>query len=202
MSMKKKQTIPGKIVAYPFLKTGIIMLLLLLCNSVQQVHGQVDRYSGLRPYELDWAGRYDDDHVPLVDFEEAEEWTALSSDGTASIERSNQEIIWDDYCYKLTYQANSLEADFIVRPPGPVEIREAFTALNLWVFGNYRIWNTSDRTRPIAKLSILLETKTGETFDIPFCRHLDHGRWYLLHIRLNKEQREAFADGGLFKGFR
>ena len=64
--MKKKQTIPGKILPYPFLRTGIIILLLLLCNSVRQVHGQVDRYSGLRPYELDWAGRYDDDHDPLV----------------------------------------------------------------------------------------------------------------------------------------
>jgi len=201
--MRERQTIFQRTLKYRSYDLSILMAILLLCcNSLKPVRGQENRYSGLRPYELDWAGRYEDDHLPLIDFEKAEEWTVEASDGNATINRSNEEIIWDDYCYKLTYQANNTEADFIVRPPRPVKIQEPFTALNMWVFGNYRIWNDSERKRPIAKLSVLLESNKGETFDIPFCRHLDHGGWYLLHIRLNKKQREAFAEGGIFKGFK
>src|SRR5690554_3065858 len=51
---------------------GLLMTGLLLYNSVQPVNGQEkyqNMYSGQRPYELDWAGRYEDDHTPLIDFE-------------------------------------------------------------------------------------------------------------------------------------
>ena len=34
---------------------------------------------GVRPYELDWAGRTNDDHTPLVDFEHLAGWTASSA---------------------------------------------------------------------------------------------------------------------------
>jgi hypothetical protein len=185
-----------------FFQLSLIAGIVLFSYPWQSVKGQVDRYSGLRPYELDWAGRYEDDHIPLIDFEKAEKWRVDATDGSASISRSNEEIIWGDYCYKLSYNANSTDADFMIYPPEAVKIPETFTAINMWVFGNYRIWNDSKRERPISKLSIILESNNGETFEIPFSRNLDHGRWYLLHIRLNKVQREAFADGGFLKGFK
>ena len=181
---------------------GLLILIVLLCHSFQPVRGQEDRYKGQRPYELDWAGRYEDDHVPLIDFEKSETWTVDVNKGSASINRSNEEMIWDDYTYKLSYQANSTDASFLIHPPGPVNIPEAFTAVNLWVCGNYRIWNDNERKRPVARLNILLGTREGKTFEIPFSRNLDFGRWYLLHIRLNENQRQAFADGGTFNGFR
>ncbi len=175
---------------------------LLLCNLIQSVSGQENRYTGQRPYELDWAGRYEDDHVPLIDFEKEEAWSVDASDGSAIINRSNEEIIWDDYTYKMAYKANSTDASFVIRPPKPLKIPETFTALNMWVFGNYWIWNDHARKTPISKFSILLETNSGKSYEIPFCRDLDFGRWYLLHIRLTEKQRKAFADGGIFKGFR
>lgn len=175
---------------------------LLLCNLIQSVSGQENRYTGQRPYELDWAGRYEDDHVPLIDFEKEEAWSVDASDGSATINRSNEEIIWDDYTYKMAYKANSTDASFVIRPPKPLKIPETFTALNMWVFGNYWIWNDHARKTPISKFSILLETNSGKSYEIPFCRDLDFGRWYLLHIRLTEKQRKAFADGGIFKGFR
>jgi hypothetical protein len=178
-----------------------LITLLLLCNSLQPAYGQENRYAGLRPYELDWAGRYEDDHVPFIDFERVEAWTIDAKDGSASVNRSNEEIIWDDYTYKISYKANSTDASFVIRPPRPLNISETFTAVNMWVFGNYRIWNDNERKRPISRLSILLESKSGETYVIPFSRDLDFGGWYLLHIRLTEKQRMAFADGGVFKGF-
>ena len=159
-----------------FYTIPMLIAILLLCNSLQSVIGQEkyeNMYSGQRPLELDWAGRYEDDHVPLIDFEKEEAWAVDASDGSATINRSNEEIIWDDYCYKMTYQANSTDASFVIRPPKPLKIPETFTALNIWVFGNYWIWNDSDRKRPISKLSILLETNSGEPFEIPFKKEDD-----------------------------
>ncbi len=75
---------------------GLLILIVLLCHSFQPVRGQEDRYKGQRPYELDWAGRYEDDHVPLIDFESPANWTVDASDGSSSIKRSNEEIIWDN----------------------------------------------------------------------------------------------------------
>ena len=200
--MKKNQNTSPKTFIHHFYKTAMLIMVLLLCLTWQSVSGQENRYSGLRPLELDWAGRYEDDRVPLIDFEKDEPWTVEATDGYASVKRSNEEIIWDDYTYKLTYHANSTEASFIVRPPTPVKIPDPFEASNLWVYGNYWIWNDHERARPISRLSMLLETNQGETYEIPFNRELEHGGWYLLHIRLNRQQREAFADGGLFTGFR
>jgi len=185
-----------------FYKLGMLLVMLLLYKPLQPVCGQENRYKGQRPYELDWAGRYEDDRVPTIDFEKTEAWTVDASEGSATINRSKEEIIWDDYTYKITYQANSTDASFVISPPKALKISEMFTAINMWVFGNYRIWNDHERKRPISKLSILLETNSGESFEIPFCRDLDFGRWYLLHIRLTAKQRKAFADGGIFKGFR
>ena len=200
--MKKNQTVSISVFRIHFFHLNMLMALLLLGSSIQPVYGQENRYTGLRPYELDWAGRYEDDHVPLIDFENDEAWTVEASDGSATIKRSDEEIIWDDYCYKITYQANSTDASFVIRPPEARKVSDTFTAINMWVFGNYRIWNDNERKRPISKLSILLESNSGESFEIPFSRDLDFGRWYLLHIRLTAQQREAFADGGILKGFR
>jgi len=201
--MKTLQIISRRVLKHSYYSFSLLMaIFLLLCNSFKPVKGQENRYSGLRPYELDWAGRYEDDHVPFIDFEKEEAWTIDVSDGSASIIRSDEEIIWDDYCYKITYLANNKDADFVIHPPKPLKISDPFTAINMWVFGNYRIWNDRERKRPISKLSILLETNSGESIEIPFSRNLDFGRWYLLHIRLNEKQREAFNNGGILKGFR
>ena len=180
----------------------LLMLGITLCNALQPVYGQVDRYKGQRPYELDWAGRYDDDHEPFIDFETDEAWTVKAKDGLATIGRSNEEIIWGDYCYKLTFKANSTKSTFVVRPPKPLKITQPFTAMNFWVFGNYRIWNDHARGRSIAELSMLFETSSGEALEIPFRRKVDFGRWYLMHMRFTKEQRNAFLNGAVLTGIK
>ena len=110
----KTKTILQKSFQHRFYNLSMLMAILLLCNSLQPVRGQENRYKGQRPYELDWAGRYEDDHVPLIDFEKVEAWTIDASDGAATINRSNEEIIWDDYSYKNTYKADWKEHDRLI----------------------------------------------------------------------------------------
>ena len=181
---------------------SILLLIMggfLLGILVQPVSGQETK--GKRPYELDWAGRFWDDHEPLLDFEIVAGWTVQANKGSAKISRSEEQKIWGIYTCKITYKGDTTGADFIIHPPKPVQISDPFTAVNMWVWNDYWKWE-DDRGQPIAKMSILLETDKGEFYDIPFCRELDWPGWYLLHIRLTAKQREAFAYGGYLKGFK
>lgn len=200
MKMKKIRTIS----TISLLTHSSLFFLLLeglfLFGTLTPVFGQVNK--GIRPYELGWAGRYTDDHPPLINFEKQQKWTVEVHDGSAEIARSQEQMIWDNYTYKITYKAGSKASEFIIRPPEPIKIGDTFTAINLWVKGNYNMSEDRERKRPVSKLSVLLETANGKTFDIPFRRDLDWTGWYLMHIRLQADQLKAFAGGGVFRGFK
>ena len=63
---------------------------------------------GVRPYELDWAGRYEDEHPDAVleDFE-SEGWTGECSGGTIAVKRSREQLLFGDYVLKATYCNNA-----------------------------------------------------------------------------------------------
>jgi len=173
----------------------------MLLGSLQPVCGQDNWDKGKRPYELDWAGRFTDDHVPLVDFEDMEGWTVKVTWGSAEISRSQEQMIWGSYTCRIAYTGDTTGASFVLRPPKPISIKGSFTAVNMWVWSDYWIWK-GDRGKPMVRISLLLETVEGQYFEIPFSRDLDWPGWYLLHIRLTAKQREAFANGGILKGIR
>ena len=66
------------------MKKALLSLLLL----TGLVYGQT---VGKRPYEMDWAGRTEDDHRPLVDFERNDVWTMEATNGEAIAERSREQ---------------------------------------------------------------------------------------------------------------
>lgn len=200
--MRKNQTVSSGSLLHRIPSFFFILGGLIIFGLPDDACGQLLPTRGIRPYELDWAGRYEDDHVPLIDFEKEEKWTVEVSDGSAEMARSQEQMIWDDYTYKLSWKANSKKTEVLVRPPAPVKIGTAFTAINLWVKGNYNMSEDRERKRPVSKLSVVLETANGESFDVPFRRDLDWTGWYLLHIQLQADQCKAFAGGAKFTGFR
>ena len=153
----------------------------------------------VRPYELDWAGRFTEDRVPLVDFENIDGWTLEANGGTATLSLSQEQMIWGNYTGKISYYGKPEGADFTIRPPQPIPIAGPFTAVDLWVWNNY--WDNWGRT-PQARLSVLLENQEGATYEIPFPIYLDWPGWFLLHIRLSSVERKTFEKGGFFKGVR
>jgi len=181
-----------------FMFAGILFFFI---NSLAPVYGQEISKQGSRPYELDWAGRFTDDHKPLVNFEDIEGWAVEADRGSASISCSEEQKIWGTYTCRLAYTGDTAGASFVIRPPHPIEITGPFTAVNLWVWNNYWIWE-GDRGKPMVKMSILLENSGGRIFEIPFNRDLDWPEWYILHIRLSDDQRAAFSNGGFFRGIR
>ena len=77
---------------------------------------------GVRPYELDWAGRTQDDHPPLVDFEDLGGWTVEVENAHASLEPSREQRIWGQFVGKVTYRVAGPGPKVRLRPPRPLPI--------------------------------------------------------------------------------
>ena len=90
---------------------------------------------GVRPYEMDWAGRYQDEHPEAVieDFEN-ENWAGECAGGEITVERSREQLLFGDYVLKATYH-NTTEGTqtYLIRPIEPLATPEEFDAITLWV---------------------------------------------------------------------
>ena len=106
------------------MKKALLSLLLLM----GLVYGQT---VGKRPYEMDWAGRTEDDHRPLVDFERNDVWTMEATNGEAIAERSREQQMFGDYVLKFSYKGAKGGASFILRPPQPLPVPADFDAISL-----------------------------------------------------------------------
>ena len=157
---------------------------------------------GVRPYELEWAGRTEDTRTPLVDFEEMSGWTVEATAGTARLERSTEQPLWGRFTAKLSYHAQTAgePASFVIRPPRPIPVPASFDSINVWVWNDHWVWQ-GDRG-PTARLSLLLESRDGRVSEIAFPRNLDWPEWWLAHTRLSAAERAALQGGAKLTGIR
>ena len=83
-----------------------------------------DEKVGVRPYEMDWAGRTEEVRTPIVDFENLDGWTVKTTNSVATFERSREEQMYGKYVGKLTYRMGDGEEQPIVDivPPEPIDI--------------------------------------------------------------------------------
>ncbi|HUS80613.1 MAG TPA: hypothetical protein VM283_05045, partial [Armatimonadota bacterium] len=157
---------------------------------------------GERPYEMVWASRTQDDHPPLVDFEDLDGWTVETVNSVASFERSREQQIWDQQVGKLTYRYERDEAQTssspVVRivPPAPIAIGEPFDAVSLWVYGNN--WSTRrDLTTPPVSITAFFADSEGNPFGVYLTR-VGWEEWFLCYRRLTPEQIEGVKGGAAF----
>ena len=153
---------------------------------------------GKRPYELEWAGRTQDEHAPLVDFESLEGWRVECRDAEARFERTREQQIWGQHVGRLTYRGTGTRPEVRILPPQPVAAREAFDAVTLWCYGNNWGW-APDPSTPQVRLSVLFEDASGREFRV-FLYHVAWTEWFLLHRRLTPEQIERAQRDARFKG--
>ena len=100
---------------------------------------------GVRPYEMDWAGRVEDEFPVVVDFEADEEWTVEVQDSVATFTRSREQQLYGKYVGKLTYRGTGGWPEIIIRPPKPIEVRNDFDLLGCWIYGNFPGWGVRDK---------------------------------------------------------
>lgn len=161
---------------------------------------QPEEKVGKRPYEMDWAGRFEDTRPPLVDFENLDGWVVQVQDAVATWRRSREQQIWGKYVGKLVYRGTGPQATITVRPPQPVPVRGPVDCVNLWVYGNNWAW-APDPTTPPVRIDVLLVASDGREHQV----HLGTVRWkewFLMHVRWSAELIQAFQQGGAFSGIR
>ena len=55
---------------------------------------------GKRPYEMDWANRNQDDHPPLLDFEDLDGWKVETKQSEATFWRTREQQRWGKHVGK------------------------------------------------------------------------------------------------------
>lgn len=154
---------------------------------------------GERPYEMVWANRTQDDHPPLVDFENLTGWRVECRQAEARFERTREQQIWDRYVGKLTYRATDTNPEVRILPPQPIPIVAPFDAVTCWIYGNN--WGYApDPSTPPVSVAALFEDAQGEEFSVPLA-YVNWEEWFLCHRRLTPEQIQRVASGGAFRGF-
>jgi hypothetical protein len=155
---------------------------------------------GTRPYELDWAGRTQDDHPALVDFEDLTGWTVQTKSAEASFARSREQQIWGQGVGKLVYRAAGPGPEVRIVPPAPVPIGAPFDALSCWIYGNTWGYTTDPTTPQVAVQALFLDNGDRE-FRVPLTT-VNWEEWFLCQRRLSSEQAARVQAGGVrFTGF-
>jgi len=155
---------------------------------------------GERPYEMVWAGRTQDDHPPLVDFESLDGWTVQAEDAQATFVRSREQPLWGQYVGKLTYRGTSAKAAVTLRLPADLAVPADADCVNFWVYGNNWGWVT-DPSTPRVKIDLVLRDGPGaETFLA--VGTVNWKEWWLMHARLSAAQQAAVRGGARLAGLR
>ncbi len=165
---------------------------------------------GERPYEMVWADRTSDDHVPLVDFENLDGWTVETAFSDATFARSREQQLWGDYVGHLSYKAGYLESDpnfadklakesVFVRAPEPIAIPRPFDCVNFWICGNNWEW-MPDPSTPKTGINIVLLDSAGSRQRFPLGA-VNWKEWWLMHHKFSPEQLAALGDSPRFEGF-
>ncbi|HQL88150.1 MAG TPA: hypothetical protein PLH67_11085, partial [Lentisphaeria bacterium] len=176
---------------------AFILSMMILAGAV--LHG-ADTV-GKRPYELDWAGRFEDTHTPLVDFERDEAWVVETSDAVASFTRSREQQIWGNYVGKLTYRRDGDIPVVTLRPPAPLALPASFDMVSCWVYGNNRGSRLVSHT-PQVTIELLFALPDGTEHAINLIR-VNWREWFLPIRRLDDAQQRLLNQPNThFTGFR
>ncbi|MGQ9731641.1 MAG: hypothetical protein ACUVX8_10260, partial [Candidatus Zipacnadales bacterium] len=185
------------------------MIVLLISLIAQRPLDAQEETVGVRPYEMDWANRTEDDHPPLVDFEDLTGWTVEAEASVATFERTREQQLWGKYVGKLTYRGVlhdnqgkpvGKEPVSTIRPPEPIIITQGFDAVTLWMYGNNWGWIV-DPTTPQVSVHVLFVDREGREIEV-YLQNVNWQEWFVMHRRLSLEQIEALKGGARFAGFR
>lgn len=153
---------------------------------------------GVRPYEMDWAGRTEDTRPPTVDFESDEAWQVEIHDAVASFCRSREQQLFGRFVGRLEYRSAGPQPRVTLRPPRPVPLPPDFNCVNLWGYGNNWAW-APDQTTPQVALTLLLRSAAGDVVRVSL-GSVNWKEWWLMHRRLTPDQLATLGTEGVWEG--
>ncbi len=135
---------------------------------------------GVRPYEMDRAGRDAPKYPQLADFENLDGWQVRAEEGArAEVFRSQEEMLFGDYVAKAVYSGENRKSCFVIEAPRPIPIPGRPTGVNLWVRGNNWGWvNPPATARTWVK--VLVRDGHGDAYAIDLGQ-VNFDYWFLMH---------------------
>ena len=89
-----------------------------------------DAGAAARPYEFTDAGRTEDAHPAIVDFESPCEWKVRYWDAEATFERTQEQQLFGDWTGKLTYRATGKKPRVSIRFAEGMRPREPWHSIS------------------------------------------------------------------------
>lgn len=183
------------------MRYGLVFFLpmvLALFPAVALAEEAADEPVGRRPYEMDWANRFEDTRPPLVDFEDLTGWTVQCQDAVASWHRSRREQLWGKYVGMLTYRGSGPRPVVVIRPPRPIPFPGPVECVNIWVYGNNWAW-VPDPSTPQVRLTVLLRDQEAKPIRAEM-GSVYWKEWFLVHTKLPPEVASRLDQGGTLEG--
>lgn len=183
--------------------TDIIYGLVILAGFyVLVIPANAQEKIGIRPYELTWANRNDDDTPAFLDFEKEMSWLVSTEGCQASFTRSREEQIWGKYVARLACHAENSGTKIVIQPVNPIPMpKNDFDAASFWIYGNQWGWMSGPKI-VIPLVELLFKMPNGSEKSIMFCR-VNWKQWNKVYYRFSKEELAELRQPGVcFNGFR
>ncbi len=176
---------------------SLVLVLPLIFVQAGSSEESRDQPIGSRPYEMEWAGRTEDAHPPLVDFEDLDGWTVDGRQSEARFFRSRRQQLWGDYVGQLEYRGTGSDPVIYLEPPQPIPLPEGANSARLWVYGNNWAW-IPDPSTPAVDIALLLGGDGIAPIRIPL-GIVNWKEWSLMHYRLQPDELEALGESPVLR---
>ncbi|MDO4557700.1 MAG: hypothetical protein Q4C47_01905, partial [Planctomycetia bacterium] len=161
---------------------------------------------GVRPYEMDRAGRTVNPVTPLVDFETSDGndrmngWNVVVDNAVGSFSITREQQLWGKYVGKITYRVveKGRRTSVTLVPPEPEPIPENCDSVQIWGYGNNWAW-TPDASTPCTTIFIHVKASDGNTYPVNV-GYVNWKEWFLMVKRFTPEQKKLFAEGATLVG--
>jgi len=118
--------------------------------------------------------------------------------GTASAERTREEVCWSEASLKIMYAGEGGHSGFVLRPPAPLPVPADADVARLWLLGRAHGWSKSlTSEQPLLAHYLELRDARGDTHRLGFGRRVSYPFWYVARKRLPSEWTRPLVCTGI-----
>jgi hypothetical protein len=118
--------------------------------------------------------------------------------GTASLERTREQLCWSEASLRVTYSGASAASGFALRPPRPLPAARDADVAYLWIFGNALGWaEVAGAEQPFLSCALEMRDAKGRARRLPFPVAVNCPFWYVHRVRLPADWPRPLSFTGL-----
>ena len=138
---------------------------------------------------------------PAVRFGEIDlaAWRVEGLDGgSATGQRTREELCWSEASLKLTYTGEGHASGFVLRPPEPLPVPEEADVARLWLLGRAHGWaKRRTEEQPLLRHWLEFEDADGATRRLTFRPAIAYPYWFVARKRLPADWPRPLACTGV-----